>query len=136
MMIDAVAIMAESKISELPVVDRGRQPVGLIDITDVVGLFPEARGWPTRRTGCAATGPASRRPARRQRQAHFQEPAAGLRMKLEQRCQEIELILADVDGVLTGGRSSSTTRASRPSSSTFATAWASSSGSGPATASA
>jgi 3-deoxy-D-manno-octulosonate 8-phosphate phosphatase (KDO 8-P phosphatase) len=27
-----------------------------------------------------------------------------MRMKLEQRCQEIELVLADVDGVLTGGQ--------------------------------
>ena len=30
-------------------------------------------------------------------------PAAGLRMKLEQRCQTIELMLSDVDGVLTDG---------------------------------
>ncbi len=43
MMVDAVAIMAESKISELPVVDAASRPVGLIDITDVVALFPEAR---------------------------------------------------------------------------------------------
>ncbi len=40
MMTDAVAIMAERKISELPVVDADGRPVGLIDITDVVGLFP------------------------------------------------------------------------------------------------
>lgn len=43
MMLDAVAIMAERKISELPVIDRGGRPVGLLDITDVVALFPEAR---------------------------------------------------------------------------------------------
>jgi arabinose-5-phosphate isomerase len=43
MMLDAVAIMAERKISELPVVDRGGRPCGMIDITDVVALFPEAR---------------------------------------------------------------------------------------------
>ena len=42
MMLDAVAIMAERKISELPVVDAAGKPRGLIDITDVVGLFPEA----------------------------------------------------------------------------------------------
>jgi len=40
-MIDAVAAMAQRKISELPVVDAEGRPVGLIDVTDVVGLFPE-----------------------------------------------------------------------------------------------
>lgn len=40
MMSDAVAIMAERKISELPVVDHVGVPQGLIDITDVVGLVP------------------------------------------------------------------------------------------------
>jgi arabinose-5-phosphate isomerase len=40
MMTDAVAIMARRKISELPVVDAEGRPVGLIDITDVVGLLP------------------------------------------------------------------------------------------------
>jgi arabinose-5-phosphate isomerase len=42
MMVDAVAIMAERKISELPVIDAAGRPQGLIDITDVVGMFPEA----------------------------------------------------------------------------------------------
>ena len=41
MMSDAVVIMAGRKISELPVVDAGGRPVGLIDITDVVGLMPK-----------------------------------------------------------------------------------------------
>ena len=41
MMVDAVAIMAERKISELPVVDAEGRPVGLIDITDVVALLPK-----------------------------------------------------------------------------------------------
>jgi arabinose-5-phosphate isomerase len=41
MMIDAVSIMAERKISELPVVDASGKPVGLIDITDVVALLPK-----------------------------------------------------------------------------------------------
>ena len=40
-MIDAVTTMAERKISELPVVDAEGRPVGLIDVTDVVGMFPE-----------------------------------------------------------------------------------------------
>ncbi len=41
MLTDAVEIMAERKISELPVVDSLARPVGLIDVTDVVALFPE-----------------------------------------------------------------------------------------------
>ena len=40
-MTDAVATMAQRKISELPVVDAEGRPVGLIDVTDVVGTFPE-----------------------------------------------------------------------------------------------
>jgi len=40
-MIDAVAEMAQRKISELPVVDAEGRPLGLIDVTDVVGMFPE-----------------------------------------------------------------------------------------------
>jgi len=49
---DAVRMMAERKISELPVVDTGGAPVGLVDITDVVGLLPEetAEGLPRRKT--------------------------------------------------------------------------------------
>jgi arabinose-5-phosphate isomerase len=41
MMTDAVEIMAQRKISELPVVDASNRPVGLIDITDVVALLPK-----------------------------------------------------------------------------------------------
>ena len=40
LMSDAVALMAQRKISELPVVDDEGRPMGLIDVTDVVGLFP------------------------------------------------------------------------------------------------
>jgi arabinose-5-phosphate isomerase len=40
-MIDALAAMGQRKISELPVVDAEGRPVGLIDVTDVVGMFPE-----------------------------------------------------------------------------------------------
>ena len=40
MMVEAVEIMARRKISELPVVDAQGRPVGLIDITDVVGVLP------------------------------------------------------------------------------------------------
>ncbi len=36
----AVDAMRERKISELPVVDRAGSPVGLIDLTDLIGLVP------------------------------------------------------------------------------------------------
>jgi arabinose-5-phosphate isomerase len=41
MLADAVQILAERKISELPVVDALGQPCGMIDITDVVSMLPE-----------------------------------------------------------------------------------------------
>ena len=37
---DAVELMKTHKISELPVVDRGDRLVGLIDVTDLIGLVP------------------------------------------------------------------------------------------------
>jgi arabinose-5-phosphate isomerase len=40
-MIDAVNVMAAHKISELPVVDETGVPLGMLDVTDVVGLLPE-----------------------------------------------------------------------------------------------
>jgi arabinose-5-phosphate isomerase len=39
--LDAVDIMRRRKISELPVVDAAGRPVGLLDITDVIGLIPK-----------------------------------------------------------------------------------------------
>jgi arabinose-5-phosphate isomerase len=36
----AVGILTRHKISELPVVDSRGEPVGLVDITDVIGLVP------------------------------------------------------------------------------------------------
>jgi arabinose-5-phosphate isomerase len=41
MMVDAVAIMGERKISELPVIDAEGKPAGMIDITDVVAAVPD-----------------------------------------------------------------------------------------------
>jgi arabinose-5-phosphate isomerase len=41
LMLDAVTLMASRKISELPVVDKDGRPIGLIDVTDVMGMFPE-----------------------------------------------------------------------------------------------
>jgi arabinose-5-phosphate isomerase len=37
---DAVEIMRLRKISELPVVDAEGRPMGLIDVTDILSLFP------------------------------------------------------------------------------------------------
>jgi arabinose-5-phosphate isomerase len=37
---DAVEILKSHKISELPVVDRGGRLVGLVDVTDLIGLLP------------------------------------------------------------------------------------------------
>ncbi|MDR0869538.1 MAG: KpsF/GutQ family sugar-phosphate isomerase [Planctomycetaceae bacterium] len=37
----AVAVMGEKRISELPVVNENGEPVGMLDITDVVAVFPE-----------------------------------------------------------------------------------------------
>jgi arabinose-5-phosphate isomerase len=40
MLRDAVELLSRNKVSELPVVDDGGRPVGLIDITDVIALMP------------------------------------------------------------------------------------------------
>jgi arabinose-5-phosphate isomerase len=37
---DAVEILSRRKISELPVIDGGGRPAGLLDITDLIGLVP------------------------------------------------------------------------------------------------
>jgi arabinose-5-phosphate isomerase len=39
---DAVALLAERKFSELPVVDAAGRPIGLVDVTDVVGMEAES----------------------------------------------------------------------------------------------
>jgi len=39
--LDAVEVLRKHKISELPVVDAGGRPVGLLDITDIIGLVPQ-----------------------------------------------------------------------------------------------
>src|SRR5262249_39034731 len=38
---DAVAILANRKLSELPVIDEQGEPLGLIDITDVLSYLPQ-----------------------------------------------------------------------------------------------
>ena len=42
MLRDAMTIMAERKLSELPVIDADRKPVGLLDITDLMSDEPPA----------------------------------------------------------------------------------------------
>jgi arabinose-5-phosphate isomerase len=51
-LLDALEVLRQYKISELPVVDAGGRPIGLLDITDVVGSLP-AEGR-TGRPGVAA----------------------------------------------------------------------------------
>ena len=43
----AIEILADRKISELPVVDAEGKPVGLIDVTDVLSLLPESHSVAT-----------------------------------------------------------------------------------------
>ncbi len=38
--LDAVEVLRRHKISELPVVDAAGRPVGLLDVTDLIGAFP------------------------------------------------------------------------------------------------
>ncbi|MDC0935613.1 KpsF/GutQ family sugar-phosphate isomerase [Pirellulales bacterium] len=42
LMDEAIAVLVERKISELPVVDQDHRPIGMIDVTDVLGGLPEA----------------------------------------------------------------------------------------------
>ena len=42
-MLEAITIMGEKRISELPVTDDNGFPLGMIDVTDVVAAFPEYR---------------------------------------------------------------------------------------------
>jgi len=39
-LVDVIDMLAHRKISEVPVVDDERRPVGLVDITDIIGVFP------------------------------------------------------------------------------------------------
>lgn len=42
MMPTAIRLLADNQISELPVLDTSGRPVGMIDITDVIGWFPNS----------------------------------------------------------------------------------------------
>lgn len=41
---DAIQLMAEKKFSELPVLDEEMRPIGMIDITDIMGLYSSSQG--------------------------------------------------------------------------------------------
>jgi arabinose-5-phosphate isomerase len=45
---EAVELLRARKISELPVVDADGRPVGMLDITDLIGLDPAPAGAETR----------------------------------------------------------------------------------------
>ncbi len=45
-MSEAVDLLADRKISELPVIDSTGKPVGMIDVTDVVSMLPDAEVGP------------------------------------------------------------------------------------------
>jgi arabinose-5-phosphate isomerase len=63
MLSDAVTIMAERRISELPVVDAAGKPVGMLDITDIVGLFPERGAAVLTQSSKSSNVPAPKNPA-------------------------------------------------------------------------
>jgi arabinose-5-phosphate isomerase len=42
---EAIEVLRRHKISELPVVDDDRRPVGLLDITDLLGLGAQSAAW-------------------------------------------------------------------------------------------
>jgi arabinose-5-phosphate isomerase len=44
--VDALEILRRHRISELPVVDAAGRPIGLLDITDVIGLMPAEEAGP------------------------------------------------------------------------------------------
>ena len=38
---DALELLSVRKLSELPIIDEDGCPVGMVDITDVIGLVPD-----------------------------------------------------------------------------------------------
>lgn len=54
---DAVALLAQRKFSELPVVDKKGRPIGLVDVTDVLGLKEEAEGETDKKSSQTSTQP-------------------------------------------------------------------------------
>jgi arabinose-5-phosphate isomerase len=60
---DAIAVLSSRKFSQLPVVDEKGCPIGILDITDVIGLLPHA-GSVIPETGPDAKLPDTRNPQR------------------------------------------------------------------------
>ena len=58
MLPEALRILAQRKISELPVIDQDRRPLGLIDVTDVMSLMSSY--WPPNAANDAANAPGQR----------------------------------------------------------------------------
>ena len=56
----ACELLSRRKISELPVIDQAGKPVGLIDITDVVGISPEEGQSPKSKVQSRAVSPVLR----------------------------------------------------------------------------
>ena len=71
LMFDAVAIMAERRISELPVIDADLRPVGMLDITDIMAQYPEGTAAPVPQSTSSASVP------RPKNQALLQFPRGG-----------------------------------------------------------
>ena len=59
-MLEAIAIMGEKRISELPVTDGDGFPLGMIDITDIVATFPECTEKESEKSPVPAGTPLSR----------------------------------------------------------------------------
>jgi arabinose-5-phosphate isomerase len=59
---DAVALLAQRKFSELPVVDKHGRPIGLVDVTDVLGLKAEAENEEAASAKSNAVKPATVKP--------------------------------------------------------------------------
>ena len=89
-MVEAVAIMRDRKISELPVIDADGRPIGLLDITDLIGADARADG----RAGIAQCANVESRQRLRPNMANVSPD----------RFAAVELLVLDVDGVLTDGR--------------------------------
>lgn len=50
-LMDIVDLLSQHKLSEIPVVDDSRRPIGLVDITDVIGFLPMDQDAETRTAG-------------------------------------------------------------------------------------
>ncbi len=61
---EALRVLGQRKISELPVIDHAQRPIGLIDVTDVMSMMSSY--WPTRNTDMGELQATDSVPAREQ----------------------------------------------------------------------